>query len=124
MSQGGNESLGSGKGNRKPRIGITIGDPAGIGPEIVAKAISDASVRSTTDLVLIGSSSVIRTACERFGEGIALVDSGSAEGNGNAIAVRDPGGLPASAVAGAESAETGRAAARSIETAVEMWKAG
>ena len=28
----------------KPIIGITVGDPAGIGPEIAAKAAADASV--------------------------------------------------------------------------------
>ncbi len=28
--------------NRRPRIGITAGDPAGIGPEITAKAAGDA----------------------------------------------------------------------------------
>jgi 4-hydroxythreonine-4-phosphate dehydrogenase len=29
-----------------PRVGITVGDPAGIGPEIVAKAAADPSVRA------------------------------------------------------------------------------
>ena len=30
----------------RPRIAITIGDPAGIGPEIVLKAIADEQVRA------------------------------------------------------------------------------
>ena len=40
----------------KPRIGITVGDPAGIGPEIARKAAADASVRAVCDPVLYGPS--------------------------------------------------------------------
>ena len=36
----------------KPRIAITVGDPAGIGPEIAAKAARDARVLSACDPVL------------------------------------------------------------------------
>jgi 4-hydroxythreonine-4-phosphate dehydrogenase len=38
----------------KPAVGITIGDPAGIGPEIALKAASDRSVRAVCEPVLIG----------------------------------------------------------------------
>ena len=34
---------------RFPRIALTVGDPAGIGPEIVRKAIDDARVREVCD---------------------------------------------------------------------------
>jgi 4-hydroxythreonine-4-phosphate dehydrogenase len=43
----------------KPRIGITIGDPAGIGPEIVLKAASSAEIRETCVPILIGSAAEI-----------------------------------------------------------------
>jgi len=39
---------------RLPRIAITAGDPAGIGPEIAAKAMSDPRVRDVCDPVLYG----------------------------------------------------------------------
>jgi 4-hydroxythreonine-4-phosphate dehydrogenase len=39
---------------RRPRIGITAGDPAGIGPEITAKAAGDAGVRSICEPVVYG----------------------------------------------------------------------
>ena len=39
----------------KPRIGITTGDPAGIGPEIAAKAAADASVLDICEPVLYGA---------------------------------------------------------------------
>ena len=37
---------------RLPRIGITTGDPAGIGPEIAAKAAEDAAVRAVCEPVV------------------------------------------------------------------------
>lgn len=43
----------------KPIIGITIGDPAGIGPEIVCKTLLDREIYHICRPVLIGSSSVI-----------------------------------------------------------------
>jgi len=39
---------------RLPRIAITAGDPAGIGPEIAAKAMSDPRVREVCDPLLYG----------------------------------------------------------------------
>lgn len=43
----------------KPRIGITIGDLNGVGPEVVMKAISDARVLSMVTPVIYGSAKVI-----------------------------------------------------------------
>ncbi|MBI4846548.1 MAG: 4-hydroxythreonine-4-phosphate dehydrogenase PdxA [Candidatus Omnitrophica bacterium] len=39
---------------KKVRIGITLGDPAGIGTEIVLKALSDKQLRSKATFLLIG----------------------------------------------------------------------
>jgi 4-hydroxythreonine-4-phosphate dehydrogenase len=36
------------------RLAVTLGDPRGIGPEIVAKAIADDRVRAAADLVIVG----------------------------------------------------------------------
>jgi len=38
----------------KPRIGITVGDPAGIGPEIAVKAAADPAIREICEPVLYG----------------------------------------------------------------------
>jgi 4-hydroxythreonine-4-phosphate dehydrogenase len=38
----------------KPRIAVTVGDPAGIGPEIAAKAAADERVRAVCEPVLYG----------------------------------------------------------------------
>ena len=38
----------------RPRIAVTLGDPRGIGPEIVGKAILDSRVTAACDLMLVG----------------------------------------------------------------------
>ena len=43
--------------NERPRIGVTVGDPAGIGPEIARKAAADVALSSACDIVLYGPSS-------------------------------------------------------------------
>ena len=40
-----------------PRIALTVGDPAGIGPEIVAKAAADPSVRAVCQPIVFGTPS-------------------------------------------------------------------
>ena len=39
---------------RRPRLAITLGDPRGIGPEIVAKALASSQVRDACTAVLVG----------------------------------------------------------------------
>ncbi len=43
-----------------PRIGITLGDPAGIGPEVVSKALRNASLHEGAELRPIGPRDVLR----------------------------------------------------------------
>jgi 4-hydroxythreonine-4-phosphate dehydrogenase len=38
----------------RPRLAVTVGDPAGIGPEVVLAALADARVRAAARLVVIG----------------------------------------------------------------------
>jgi len=38
----------------RPRVAITVGDPAGIGPEIAQKAAADPRVRQVCEPVLYG----------------------------------------------------------------------
>ncbi len=40
--------------NNKPIIGIPIGDPAGVGPEIVVKSLTEAEVYEKCNPILIG----------------------------------------------------------------------
>src|SRR5436309_13018269 len=45
--------------SRLPRIGITMGDPAGIGPEVVLKAVAENEVRRACIPVIIGDAQLL-----------------------------------------------------------------
>ena len=60
----------------RPRIGITCGDPAGIGPEVACKSASDDRVTSVCEPVLYGPSSP--DALRAFAPGRPSAESGRA----------------------------------------------
>ena len=66
-----------------PRVAITVGDPAGIGPEIAAKAASDARVRAVCEPVLYGPTD------GGFTPGELSADAGRAAYDAICAAVRD-----------------------------------
>jgi 4-hydroxythreonine-4-phosphate dehydrogenase len=66
------------------RIGITLGDPAGIGPEIAAKAIADPRVRAACEPVLYGPADL-----SAFPAGQLSADAGRAAYDAIASAVAD-----------------------------------
>ena len=47
---------------RKPLIAVPIGDPAGVGPEIVAKACALEKVNDAADVIVIGDRQVMENA--------------------------------------------------------------
>ncbi len=51
---------------RKPTIAITMGDAAGIGPEIVVKSIADPRLREWCDPVVLGDLGVLRGAAQHL----------------------------------------------------------
>ena len=61
---------------KKQIIGITLGDPTGIGPEVVAKALSEDSVISACKPVVIGNIAVLHRAFDfihKTGPNLTLV---------------------------------------------------
>ncbi|MEP7066356.1 MAG: 4-hydroxythreonine-4-phosphate dehydrogenase PdxA [Gemmatimonadota bacterium] len=52
----------------KPRLAITLGDPRGIGSEIVAAALADSRVRARAELVIVGPSGTSVPVNEEVGE--------------------------------------------------------
>ena len=44
----------------KPKVAITIGDPAGIGPEIVFRAVNSLKVQRVCSPVVLGDKKVIK----------------------------------------------------------------
>ena len=68
----------------KPRIAITVGDPAGIGPEVAAKAAADERVRAVCEPVLYGP-----PADRRFEPGVLSAEAGRAAYDAICAAVKD-----------------------------------
>ncbi|HIK33795.1 MAG TPA: 4-hydroxythreonine-4-phosphate dehydrogenase PdxA [Oscillatoriales cyanobacterium M59_W2019_021] len=59
------------------RIAITLGDPAGIGPEVVLKALGDRAIASICPMTIVGSRSVLVQTYRQLrdrGQGVANPD--------------------------------------------------
>jgi len=100
-----------------PIVAITLGDPCGIGPEVVAKALATPAVREVCHPLVIGNTGVLDKALALANVGFrtrlvaspAEVSSNGAAGD--AVAVLDPG-PPENLLAlapGTLSAEAGKA---------------
>ena len=85
--------------SRRPRLALTVGDPAGIGPEIVLKALASPE-RPDADWVVYGPLASLADRVARFG--LPAFDG----------PVVDVGGGPFDL--GRVSAEAGRAAAAAV----------
>jgi len=49
---------------RRPVIGITMGDPAGIGPEVIVKALADPAIRREARFVVYGMNELLSYAAD------------------------------------------------------------
>lgn len=49
----------------RPTIGITLGDPSGIGPEVILKALSDPAVRRAARFVIYGLNEILTYEADR-----------------------------------------------------------
>lgn len=111
----------------RPRIGITIGDPAGIGPEVALKAASHPDVLAACLPVLIGDADYLRHWATAFGIAthFELVPSGEPIAPyAETPLIYDLKNLPAALALGQEQAAAGRAAGAYIEAAVALCLAG
>ena len=56
----------------RPGLAIMIGDPAGVGPEIVARSWASGEIHQVCRPVLIGSGAVMRQAIQACGLSLAV----------------------------------------------------
>ncbi|MFL6373545.1 MAG: 4-hydroxythreonine-4-phosphate dehydrogenase PdxA [Pyrinomonadaceae bacterium] len=98
--------------DREPIIGVTIGDAAGIGPEIVLKSLLSGDVKASC--IVIGDARQLANVASRSGDCASVA----------AIAIHDLKNLPEEITIGADSAITGKAAAENIVAAVQLWREG
>jgi len=89
-----------------------MGDPAGIGPEIVIKALVDGSLNEICRPLIIGDAEFLKKNASALG--LSLTD----------VKIHDLKNVPAGILPGIDSADTGSASAQYIETAVELWRKG
>jgi len=104
-------------------IGITVGDPAGIGPEIVIKAVSDPAISDICRPVLVGDRANLEWTADELGLAVKFREF-DVDAHQGGIEVIDQANLEYAVEFGIESDATGRSAAQNIEAAVELWKAG
>ena len=113
--------------NTKPVIGITMGDAAGIGPEVVVKALSHPELAQLCHPVVIGDRARLLEAAKicDIDLDIRSVDGpqDALDGDGAAYVI-DVGGIPANLPFGEVSAVAGDAAYRYIARAAELAVAG
>ncbi|MCY7347366.1 MAG: 4-hydroxythreonine-4-phosphate dehydrogenase PdxA [Pyrinomonadaceae bacterium] len=108
-----------------PRIGITMGDAAGIGAEITLKALADESLKKICLPVVIGDAAFLRGQARDLGIEFDFVNATeNFQPAENQIAVYDLRNLGNEIVIGKDSAPTGKAAAEYIEAAVKLWRDG
>ncbi len=106
-----------------PRIGITMGDPAGIGSEITAKMLAREGISDLCIPIIIGDADVARQGFEIIGAepDFEVIHELNAELTAGKNYVYDLDNIsPADYAFGKISAAAGRAAGESIETAIKL----
>lgn len=110
--------------DRKPIIGITMGDPAGIGPEIVVKALSKTDIYNSCHPLVIGDVRVIRDALKIAGVNLeiqAITDVRAARFKYGTIDVLDLDNVdPEQLQMGMISSMAGHAAYEAIKKTIEL----
>lgn len=113
------------QGDELPVIGITMGDAAGIGPEIILKALSDPQLSSVCKPIIIGDAAFLRKTAESLKILLEYsIVSDSEKFPESFPAIYDLQNLPPDLKMGLLSADAGKAAGEYIETAVGLWRKG
>lgn len=90
---------------RQPRVLVTSGDPGGVGPELILRALADPEIGGLADFTVVGSPAGLRRDAEALG-------------------LTAPGIVPVSVLPGAPvgrpSAEGARAAVEAVRTAARL----
>lgn len=114
--------------NRLPLLGITMGDPAGIGPEVIVKALAGTAVRRVCSPLVIGSSDVMQQTVKRLKLKLTVRVVKGHEPMArrpSEIAVLDPLERPLGAYQlGVAAPETGGASVAFIREAVHLAQTG
>ncbi len=112
----------------KPTIAITMGDPCGIGPEVVAKTLASDDIYSICRPVVIGSGYAMEQASSLAGVPLRVLEVASAGDGGHTagqVDIIDPHNLnPEDITVGRISPTCGRACMEWVSTAGELALSG
>jgi 4-hydroxythreonine-4-phosphate dehydrogenase len=86
---------------RKPRVLVTSGDPGGVGPELILRALADPEVGGLADFTVVGSPASFRRDAEALGLPLPAILPGDGPpgvpaSDSPGVAVGGPPGVPAS----------------------------
>jgi 4-hydroxythreonine-4-phosphate dehydrogenase len=110
-----------------PVVGITMGDPSGIGPEIITKALSDSSIYEICQPVVLGDPGVLAVGMEGLGHLPIneILSPSEAKGTSKAIDLMAISRLQRDSITpGNPTVEGGKAMVEYILRAVEMAQEG
>ncbi|MBL7200219.1 MAG: 4-hydroxythreonine-4-phosphate dehydrogenase PdxA [Anaerolineae bacterium] len=111
-----------------PVIAITIGDPAGVGPEVTVKALAQRKVWDCCRPLIVGDAGVLAGTIALLGSDLSMHTISSpadAQFNPNSPDVLDLSNVDAAALQpGQVSADAGKASVEYIRRAVELVQAG
>lgn len=106
-------------------IAITMGDPAGIGPEIICRALVDMSPLARAGTLLVGDPAIFRRAAQMIGAELNFAPLDNADAATGCVAVAVVAApIDADIPDGEISASAGDMAFRCIATAVELVQSG
>ena len=113
---------------KHPILGLTMGDPAGVGPEIIARACAEPAVAATSRPIVIGSAAIMKEALALVGARLdlhAVARVSECRWASTTLECLDLANVDAATLPrGAVSAAAGRAAYEYIERAVRLAQAG
>lgn len=109
----------------RPTLAITMGDPAGIGPEILAKTLAETSVHERSRPIVIGSTWALEQGAEIAGVELDIRSLDNAQNATETCAgiaqVLDPSDVGATEIQlGRVSAASGRASVSFVEAAARL----
>ncbi|MGD1898322.1 MAG: 4-hydroxythreonine-4-phosphate dehydrogenase PdxA [Phormidesmis sp.] len=102
---------------RKPRIVMTLGDPAGIGPEVVLKTLSSKSFEQMAEITVIGNRTLLQNAYTQLqatNPDIDLADPDTL----NFIDISAPKAVTSSVIVGQGNSSSGEIAFQTLQSAI------
>jgi 4-hydroxythreonine-4-phosphate dehydrogenase len=113
---------------KRPTVAATIGDPAGIGSEVLVKSLASGELDASCDTILIGDTATVQRACKVCGVDRPVRSFrtlGQVTYAPGAIHVLDTGELkPGSYVVGQPSEASGHAVLAWLATATQLCERG